>query len=133
MWILANLKLLSYGLAAIALIGLLLTINHWRVKANQLDEAKTALSSCQSNATKLKGINDELRDSRDDTASKLRTYKLRQQNCSILLADAKQAGARPAGGNASAVATSDDLYDFAAVCRNYWVERQLLEKLVSQQ
>lgn len=104
----------------------------WRSDALKLPAVKSALSSCEAGAKELKGTNDALQASRDDTASKLRAYKLRQRNCTILLTNAKQAGGGPVGGNAPIVATTDDLYDYAAVCRNYWVERQLLEKLITR-
>ena len=115
-----------YLLAALMTATALMT---WKVLDWREDAGK--LASCQDSATKLKETNDGLQKSRDDTASKLRSYKLRQQNCTVLLADSEQAGARPAGGNAPIVATTDDLYDYAAVCRNYWLERIALEKILN--
>ena len=123
--------ILKYVIPGIVGALIVLQILSWRSDAQKLPGVESALSSCQSGVTKLKGINDELQASRDDTVSKLRAYKLRQQNCTILLANAQQAGGRPAGGNAPIVATTDDLYEYAAVCRNYWLERQFLEKHVA--
>lgn len=121
-----------WGLAASLLLAALLLVNHWRNQSNLYEQAKRDLSSCQSGVTKLKGINDALQASRDDTASKLNAYKLRHPNSCVVLSDTKQARPGPVGGNAQIVATTDALYDYAAVCRNYWVERQLLEKLVKE-
>ncbi len=46
-WILANLNLVKYGLIALAVSILLLTVNHWRMKAAELDAAKAELSKVQ--------------------------------------------------------------------------------------
>lgn len=48
-WVLAHLKLLVYGLLALLLLTTVWTVNRWRIKAGELDQAKKELSSCYDN------------------------------------------------------------------------------------
>lgn len=123
--------ILKYGIPSIMGALLVLQIMSWRSDSQKLESIETALTTCNQSAIKLKETNDGLQKSRDDTASKLRSYKLRQQNCTLSIANSQPSGGRPVGGNAQIVATTDDLYEYAAVCRNYWAERIALEKLLA--
>lgn len=129
LWVLKNWKIIA---VAVPLLLLLALVNHWRLKASELDVTNAKLSSCLATAKLTKETNDALQVSRDDVASKLASYKrLHPSTCVVLRSNAKQVGTGPAGGDGAVTGTSDDFRDFAAKCADYRNERIALEKLLS--
>jgi len=107
-------------------------VNHWRVKANQLDEVKNQLTNCRESATKLKEINDELQESRDTIAARLASAKRVRPACvPIIQPNTLQAGAEHAGENGTGI-SSEWLLEYAAEAETYRTERIALEKLLRQ-
>lgn len=107
-------------------------VNHWRVKANQLEAARSALTSCVDGAKLTKELNDGLQKDRDRIARRLADAKRVQPNCTLSVrADALGAGAGSADGNGTITGTTHDFRDFAAKCAEYRSERIALSQLLA--
>lgn len=113
---------------SLAAVSVLLLINHWRLKANELDVVRKELATCNSRSDKLKETNDALQADREAISARLAAAKQRLLKPCVAIAkpDAFKTGAGHAGSDGSQI-SGEWLLEYSARCELYRRERITLE------